>query len=202
VNTAPAFTVNEVIALIATPVVVVPLKICKLPNDVKIEDGKAFVAFIITVPLLGVQVFVPVPPNENAPFIVNVLPLVMVKVPRALLVAFPSIKLPAVKFAPLTNVIVPLLDEAPAPPKATTPETDKLGLPLVANVKVPVLPELTFFPKVRLAHSAFVIFTVTENPPSIYTSSSDPGNTPDPTADPLEVNDHVVLLFQLPVALE
>jgi hypothetical protein len=151
--------------------VVVPAEIVKLPNEVTTVVGRVFVAPNITVPVLGVQVFVPVPPNAIPPFIVSELPLVIVIVPGALLVAFPIVKLPTVIAAPLTNVIVPVLPAPPAPPNTTAPETVSTGLPVAANVSVPVLPAVAFLPKVREPQAAFAMSTVTVYPLSTYTTS-------------------------------
>ena len=90
-------------------IVVVPALQVKLLKLVKTVVGSVLFPANITVPVLGVQVLVPVPATVIAPFIVNVLLFVIVNEPGALLVPFPRIKLPATKLDPLTNVIVPEL---------------------------------------------------------------------------------------------
>ena len=67
--------------------------------------------------------------------------------------------LPADILDPLVKVIVPLLPDILLP-SATAPDTARYGLPLEANVKVPV-PAVPDLPNVKLPHAALVILTVT-----------------------------------------
>lgn len=105
---APELMVNAPLTVgISTPNVVAPAEIVRLLKLVKTLEGKVFVAFIITVPVPGVQVFAPLPlPKVIAPFKVKVLFAVIVMVLVAAFV-FPIVMLPAVMLDPLVKVIVP-----------------------------------------------------------------------------------------------
>lgn len=140
----------------------------RLLKVVNIVDGKVFVAFSSTVPVLGVQV-VPVPPTVNEP--VFKMEFALIVNTDGELEALPSVKLPHSNVEPLTKVILPvLLALLLVPPIVTAPETVSFGLPEEAKVSVPaVLPLVP--PSCKLAQTAFVMFTVTEPFNAIVTAS-------------------------------
>ena len=100
--------------------------------------------------------------------------------------------------APIASVLIPeALPPDPVLGIVITPETFNVNPVLILKVLVCAF----VVEKVTFAHEASEV-TVTLSLPSITTLSSAPGKIPVPTADPPEVYDQVVLLFQLPVAME
>ena len=100
--------------------------------------------------------------------------------------------LPAFKLPAPTAIVF-----KPAPDRGIVIAPDTLRvIPLFIVREVAVT-----FVKVIDAQAAFAV-TVTLNPPSIVTTSPATGKIPAPTAGPPELSDHVVFVFQLPVALE
>lgn len=184
--------VNEAIAVILTPVVVVPPFICKLLNVVNLEVGNVLFAVKITVPVPGVHVPLPAP-IVIAPPMLRVPPRVISIIPCPNVP--PSVKLPAVIEEPFTKVIVRSL-AALVPPIAMFPETVSEEAPEKVSI-----PAVLVFGAIILLHAEFT-FTVTVNPPPMQTISPAIGNVPVLVALRKLVVDHVESTFQLAEALE
>jgi hypothetical protein len=148
-NVAPEATVSVPATEKAALAVVVPLLIVRLPNEVIVDEGKVFVAFSSTVPVLGVQVFA-FPATVITPFTFRVLPAVIVILLACVAMA-PKARLPHSSVEPFTKVMVPSLFVAEELPTVTAPITFKTGLPVAANVSIAVL-----FPLLLICKEAHV----------------------------------------------
>lgn len=145
--------------------VVLPLLMesIKLPKVINVAEGNVLFAFITTVPVLGVQVAEPCPSAKEPVTNLELATIVIVPGLSSPLVDWVKMIDPASNVEPLTKVMVPPLFEfvLPLPPTVTAFVTVSLGLPDDAKVNV-ALVWADVPPNCKLAHTALVIFTVTD----------------------------------------
>jgi hypothetical protein len=121
-------------------------------------------------------------------------PCVILQAALLPIVIFPA----QLRLPPAVMAITPAF-VVPEDPTVMFAETFKAEPLLKVSVPLPGFTDAMF----NVAQAAMVpagMFTL--NPPSIFTTSPATGKMPVPTAEPPELSDQVVLLVQLPVALE